>query len=62
MTIAVARPQPAAPRAGIATLPSGVGTLAPKTSRALTGTFNVKAASCIAITAFGRETATLKPR
>ena len=57
MTIAVAMPQPAAPSAGSCTGPD-----VPKTSRALSGTLSASPPICIAITAFGRDTATLKPR
>ena len=51
-----------APSAGRASVPKGVGRAKPKTSRALSGIFSARPPSCSAITAFGRETATLKPR
>jgi hypothetical protein len=56
MTIAVATPHPVTPIAG---RPSEG---APDTSSADSGTFSARPASCSAITAFGRDTAVLKPR
>ena len=62
MTMAVATPQPGVPRAGTCHSPNGPGSAAPKTNRAVSGIFSASAPSCSTITAFGRDTATLKPR
>jgi hypothetical protein len=55
-------PQPSTPSVGTRSSPSGVGSVMPYTSSADSGTFSDKPASCSAITAFGRDTAVLKPR
>ena len=56
MHTAVAMPQPSAPSAG-----TPIGS-APNTSSAVSGTLSASEPSCSAITAFGRDTAVLKPR
>ena len=62
ITMQVAMPQPSTPSDGTRSSPSGVGHAMPYTSSADSGTLSASPPSCNTITAFGRETAVLKPR